>query len=283
MQSKRYLTLLARLTAGGALVGAGSYAAYAGWTWFRYGRRKSSSCEDVHLLLDSFMPDYDVSERHQIRICAPADLVFSAAREMEMAQSVLTRSIISTRERALDCVGYVANQLSLERSAKAWKHAGRPASQGLIEELIGLGWVVLKEIASREIVLGTVTQPWVAQTVFRPVPSDRFVGFHEPNYVKILFSLRVESVSGSQSVALTETRVVTTDAAARSKFRVYWSLFSPGIFLIRRALLRSLKCNAERYSRVLNRKPASPIPSIPGPIREVGNGQQHSEMSARWK
>ena len=125
-----------------------------------------------------------------------------------------------------------------------------------------MGWVVLKEIPSREIVLGTVTQPWVAQTVFRPVPADQFAGFDEPNFVKILFALRVEPVSASESVALTETRVVSTSAAARAKFRVYWSLFSPGIILIRRALLRKLKWEAERRARMLKLMPDS----LPSPI-----------------
>jgi len=108
---------------------------------------------------------------------------------------------------------------------------------------------VLAEIPGREIVLGTVTQPWVAKTVFRAVPPQEFAVFHEPGYVKIVFTLRADPVSASESVARTETRVATTDPLARAKFRRYWSLVSPGVILIRRTLLRGLKAEAERRTR----------------------------------
>jgi len=51
------------------------------------------------------------------------------------------------------------------------------------------------------------------------------------------------------SLARTETRVMTTDPAARRKFRRYWSIFSPGIVLIRRVALRLTKLDAERRAR----------------------------------
>jgi hypothetical protein len=47
----------------------------------------------------------------------------------------------------------------------------------------------------------------------------------------------------------TETRVATTDAYARERFRRYWAVFSPGILLIRRASLRLVKADAERRYR----------------------------------
>ena len=40
-----------------------------------------------------------------------------------------------------------------------------------------------------------------------------------------------------------------TDHPARVKFRRYWSLFSHGIILIRWALLRPVKADAERRAR----------------------------------
>ena len=46
----------------------------------------------------------------------------------------------------------------------------------------------------------------------------------------------------------TETRAIATDADAR-KFRTYWSFFSPGIILIRWAVLATVKREAERRAR----------------------------------
>jgi hypothetical protein len=44
----------------------------------------------------------------------------------------------------------------------------------------------------------------------------------------------------------TETRAVATDVEARRRFRLYWSLASPGIGLIRWLSLRPLKMAAEQ-------------------------------------
>jgi len=42
---------------------------------------------------------------------------------------------------------------------------------------------------------------------------------------------------------------MTTDPAARAKFRRYWSFLSPGIIVIRWVSLRPLKAEAERRAR----------------------------------
>jgi hypothetical protein len=84
--------------------------------------------------------------------------------------------------------------------------------------------------------------------VFRPLPPEEFAAFHEPDSVKIVWTLRADPLSATESIFRTETRVVTTDAAARAKFRRYWAFASPGIILIRWALLGPLKAEAERRS-----------------------------------
>ena len=99
--------------------------------------------------------------------------------------------------------------------------------------------------------MGAVTQPWLADVVFRPLPPHEFGAFTEPGYVKIAWTLRVDSVSDVASVFRTETRVATTDPIARAKFRRYWSFASPGILLVRRLLLTPLKVEAERRARAL--------------------------------
>jgi hypothetical protein len=95
-----------------------------------------------------------------------------------------------------------------------------------------------------------VTQPWEANVVFRALPPERFAAFDEPGYVKIAWTLRADPIDARTSVARTETRVTTTDAVARRKFRRYWSVFSPGILLIRYASLTIVKSDAERRARL---------------------------------
>jgi len=111
-----------------------------------------------------------------------------------------------------------------------------------------LGWGVLAQIPGREVVLGAVTKPWESNVVFRPVPAEDFADFREPGYVKIIWMLRADPVSANESIARTDTRVTTTDPAARARFRLYWAFLSPGILLIRRVALAMVKKEAERLA-----------------------------------
>ena len=82
-----------------------------------------------------------------------------------------------------------------------------------------------------------------------PSRPDEFRAFSEPDCVKIVWTLRADPVGAAESIFRTETRVMTTDATARAKFRRYWSFLSPGIILIRWVSLRPLKAEAERRAR----------------------------------
>ena len=75
------------------------------------------------------------------------------------------------------------------------------------------------EVPGREIVVGGVTKPWEANPTFRALPPDEFQGFCEHDYVKIVWTLRADPVGTAESIFRTETRVITTNPAARAKFR----------------------------------------------------------------
>ncbi|HQZ40424.1 MAG TPA: hypothetical protein PLH72_15425 [Vicinamibacterales bacterium] len=222
-----------RWSAAGIGLAAGAYTAYVGVTWLRYGHpADAASPEEQDELLDRFMPVYEVGERHHVRISAPAALTLEAAKEMDLLQAPVVRALIRGRELILGATP-----------------DDQPRPRGLVKEMKALGWGVLAEIPDHEIVVGAVTQPWEASVVFRGVPPDEFAAFDEPGYVKIVWTLRADPVGETESVFRTETRVVSTDPAARAKFRRYWSLFSPGIILIRWASLMPLKREAERRTR----------------------------------
>jgi hypothetical protein len=231
-----------RWLAKGVGLAAVSYAGYAGYTWLRYGHVSRTRPDEQDALLDRFMPTYEVVERHQIRVAAPAEMTLAAAETMDLQRSPLIRAIFKARE---------------------WTMGSRAASEhaagGLIAEVRALGWGTLAEVPGREIVMGAVTQPWQADVVFRAVPPDQFAAFDEPGYVKIVWTLRADPVGAAASVFRTETRVATTDAAARARFRRYWSFVSPGVLLIRWASLAPLKAEAERRARTASAVP----PTVP--------------------
>jgi hypothetical protein len=220
-----------RLAVGVGLVAA-PYAAYMGFRWLRYGHPVHPSAEDSDPLLDRFMPVYEVVDRHHKCIGAPAAITMAAACDMDLQTSAIVRSIFKCRE------------LILGSGTHHVQH-----SQPLLAQVRALGWGVLAEVDGREIVFGALTQPWVANIVFRALPPDEFAAFRQPGFVKIVWTLRADPISADESIARTETRVATTDPAARARFRRYWSFFSPGIVLIRRISLGLVKTEAERRAR----------------------------------
>ena len=213
-------------------------------TWARYGHPKRAEPEEAGSTLDRFIADYEVVERHQVQVAAPPAVTFSAAYDMDLEDSAITRSIFKARELFL---GGTAGKSVRVR--------------GLVAQTKAYGWGILAEVPGREIVMGAITQPWMANPVFRALPPDAFASFQEPGYVKIVWNLRADPASAGESVFHTETRAVTTDANARAKFRVYWSFASPGIWLIRRLSLGPLKREAERRYRLATAQRGDTVPS----------------------
>ena len=225
--------------AGGLALAAGAYAGYVGIAWLRFRHPANSSEDDADPYLDQFMPVYDIVERHHIDIAAPAEVTFAAACETDPRRSPAVRAILKTREKILGS----------EPDVIARPH-------GLLALTKSIGWGVLAEVPGREIVMGAVTKPWEADVVFKSLPPDEFATFNEPGYVKIAWTLRADPKSATHSVFRSETRAVATDAMARTKFRRYWSLLSPGIIAIRWLMLRPVKAESER--RVASARLAGP-------------------------
>ncbi len=187
------------------------------------------------------MPEYEVVERHTARVTAPAGITFEAAASLDLQQSKIICGLFKTREFMLGCQ---QSQPALPMPLLSWAEA--------------LGWRMLAQIPGREVVMGAVTMPWEPNVVFRPLRPDEFADFNEPGFVKIIWTLRSDPISATESIARTDTRVTTTDPAARAKFRIYWACLSPGIILIRRVALAMVKKAAERVASCTRPTP-SPI------------------------
>jgi len=211
---------------------AGAYAAYAGTTWLRYGHAKPGREDSQDPLLDLFMPEFEIAERHHIDVAAPAGVTLATAMSIGLDESSAVRAIFKGRELFMRA-----------------GHDESPRPSGLVEAMKSIGWSVLAVVPDREVVVGAVTRPWEANVVFRSIPADEFAAFNEPDYMKIVWTLRADPAGPGASVARTETRVISTDETSRRKFRRYWSLASPGILLIRRLLLKRVKAHAEQQVR----------------------------------
>ena len=232
MTPKQILRGTARWFAAGVGVAAAAYGGYVGITWYRYGDAAPPRPEERDPLLDRFMPAYEVVERHHVRLAASAAVTLATAREIDLQGSRLVRTIIKAREVILGATPDT-----------------RTRPSGLLAEVQALGWGVLADVPDHEVVVGAITRPWEANVTFRALPPDQFAAFNEPGYVKIVWTLRTEAISATESLFRTETRAIATDATARVRFRRYWSFLSPGIILIRWGVLGPLKDEAERRAR----------------------------------
>jgi hypothetical protein len=232
MDGKQFVHAALKWSAGAVGFAAGAYASYAGITWLRYGHPEPADTDDADALLERFMPTYEVAERCHIAIAASADITFVAACEADLMQSPIIRAIFKARE------------LMMGAQPDTTAHP-----RGVVVFTKSIGWSVLAEVPEREVVMGAVTQPWNPNVVFHPLPPGEFVGFNEPDYVKIVWTLRADPVDENESIFRHETRVITTDRVARAKFRRYWAQFSPGITLIRWLLLPQIRAEAERRAR----------------------------------
>jgi hypothetical protein len=223
LERTRRATGAAALAAG--VVGLG----YVTTTWYRYGRPDRPVPNDP--MLDRFMPEYEVAERHETRVRAPAPGTWDAARALDLKRSPVIRAIFAGRELAM-------------RSAR--NQPTKPAK--FLEEVLQLGWRILAEEPGRELILGAVTKPWEPNVRFRRLEPEAFAAFQEPGYAKIAWTLVVEPRDADTSLFRTETRVVTTDPESRARFRRYWSVFSPGIKVIRWETLRLVRRAAEQQT-----------------------------------
>lgn len=236
MKKRKVIRIAAGVATASAAIAAVGYAALAAGAWMRFGRAtRAGTPDEQDAMLDVFVPVYDVVERHHIVVEAPAPVTLECARNLDMADACVSRALFKARELLLG-----AKPMPLPPG-------------GMLPVMLQVGWGVLDEAPGHEIVMGAVTRPWEPNPVFRRVPAAEFAAFNEPGYVKIAFTLRADPVAAETSIFRTETRAVATDERARTLFRRYWSMVSPGVALIRIAMLEPIKAAAERaaapYSR----------------------------------
>lgn len=228
MRARLMATTGLRFAAGALACAGAAYATHAAFTWLRYGRLAPPRPDERDSLLDRFMPQYDVVDRMQVKVRAAADVTLAAAEQQNLMDAPGVRAIFRLRQMAMGS--------DLE---------SRSLPAPLLEQMKALGWVELARVPGREVVLGAVTQPWMADVVFRSIPSSEFTAFEEPGYVKIAWTLRADPLAGDLTLFRSETRAIATDGESRARFRKYWSMVAPGVWLIRRLSAAPMKRRAE--------------------------------------
>jgi len=180
--------------------------------------------------LDRFVPVYQLSEFHSIRIAAPRERVYVAIRSV------------------------TADEISLFRTLTWIRRLGRSSTEGILnapphEPILDVAtrtsFLLLAEEPNHEIVLGTaVVVPAGWRPSGRPTPEG-FKALHEPGFALAAINFLVEDDGPGATLVTTETRIYATDASARRRFAAYWRTVYPGSSLLRYTWLRAIKRRAE--------------------------------------
>jgi hypothetical protein len=189
------------------------------------------------VLIDDFLPHYDVVEHHAIDVDAPVDEAYRAVKELDLARSPVVLALLFARGLPPLFTGAV-----------------KPKRQLRLDDIIESGFVVLTEEPGRELVLGIVGKFWRPGSGVHRIDASQFTGFDEPGYSKAVWNFLVSERTDGRSSVVTETRVVSTDPEARRNFGWYWRLIGPFSALIRRIVLGQIKRGAEH-----------PVPQSPSP------------------
>ena len=180
------------------------------------------------MLIDEFLPDYDIVEHHAIDVDAPVEEAYRAVKELDLARSPVVLALLFARG-----------------SPRLFTGAVKPKRQLRLDDVIESGFVVLGEEPDRELVLGIVGKFWQLSSGVHRIEPGEFSAFDTPGFAKGAWNFIVSARPAGGSRVETETRVACTDDDARRKFSGYWWLIGRFSALIRRVMLRNIKRDAE--------------------------------------
>jgi hypothetical protein len=174
------------------------------------------------MLLDELLPGFDVNEVHTRELSGEPAAVLAAARAVTPGEIRFMGALLSLR--------------SLPGRIRRTAVETRP-EEPFIEQALRLGFVLLGERAD-EVVVGAIGRFWspAGNRPLRFRDRGEFLAFEKPGYAKALMNIAVRP-QGSGTLLSTETRIASTDPAARRRFRAYWMLVGPWSGLIRREWL----------------------------------------------
>ena len=192
---------------------------------------------DHQTVLDRQLAVYDVVLTEHLVVEAEPSAVFEAAKQLDFL------SIRAPVVTGLMTLRGVPARLR-GRPVEAPSSLRLAADPGALP-----GWLLLGEVSGREVAFGAVGKFWKADIEWRDVPVAEFAGFCEPGWGKIACHLLVRPDGAGRSILTYECRTGTTDLDSRREMSRYWWLIRPFVGYILRAVLRTIRDNAEMATR----------------------------------
>jgi hypothetical protein len=197
------------------------------------------------MLLDKYLPDYDFTEMHSIRIRAAPETVFRALNEVSLDEiSFIVRLLIFLRELPEKVVGRKDPPLSNRGSMLAGMYKS--------------GFTLLSEQPPHELVFGctvhgNIGRVWQKSSGLNVSMknAEDFLAFKNPDYLRVVANFLVKDSGNPGTVIVsTESRTMGLSPQAKHNFAPYWRIIRPWSGLIRRLLLTAIKRRSERLQAV---------------------------------
>ncbi len=183
------------------------------------------------MLIDEFMPLFDVNEMHRIEIGARPVSVYAALRSTDLAESGLTRALLLLR----------ALPGALAHPGRAGEFGSKRSAPVTLRTFEDRGFRILGEDPPNELVLGLEGKFWLPTGAICTPSAEFFKAVSPaPGTARAVWNFAVTSRADG-CVLSTETRVLCSDASTRRRFLPYWALIKLGSGLIRRSMLKSVK------------------------------------------
>lgn len=173
------------------------------------------------MLVDDFLPTYDVSDAVATVVDADVGTTWNALMEVDLIEVGRERPLVAVLGAIRILPDIVSHMLHGELPQ-------RPPAHMRLRDITSIpldegGWVLLDERPRDEIALGLVGKFWRPVIEFAKVRAEQFRDFGEPGYAKTIYSLSVRALDGHRTLLSGVMRTATTDEHARRWFRRYWT------------------------------------------------------------
>ena len=175
------------------------------------------------MLLDEYLPEYDVVERHRAIIDLPQAELWDVFQQTDFSRSFWIRTLFRLRGMAVkQSIPMPMTFATLER----WR------------------FKLLDEVEPDYMVIGLVGKFWTPTGHLQRIDKRSFLEEPWEGFARSAFCFEFEALEDGATVVATETRVHCTDERSRRAFRRYWAVIGPFSKWIRRLMLQQIERHA---------------------------------------
>jgi hypothetical protein len=197
------------------------------------------------MLVDEFLPDYDISEEISTVVGADRATTWDALVEADLIEVGRRRPLVGVLGAIRILPDLVWQRLHGEHPPAAPDHLTLRDTTKLA--MGAGGWVLLGERPPEEIALGLVGKFWRPVIEYADVGAAGFKEFAAPGFGKTVYALGTRPLEDDRTLLWAIMRTATTDGHARTWFQRYWiSGVGWGAHVLVHGLLDSVREEAER-------------------------------------